>query len=124
MPKLDDTLSGIPAIELATVAVCADRETAVEVQAAYDEEAGYPRTATRTLAGTPIPDGAPRQTLHAHDVSAILAEDGVTPTGWTHPMPRAALKEELAARVEAKSVAEIATMRSAASAKLPTERLG
>jgi len=97
--------------EAATEALCADRATALAVQAQYDREHGLPRKCL-CADGSEPPPGVPCMLLHCHDLDAIVNDKGA-PTAWVHPRPRAALPVAVAAKVEPKTRAEIAALKLA-----------
>jgi len=106
--------------EAATEALCADKATALAVQAQYDAEHGLPRKCM-CADGSEPPPGVPCMLLHCHDLDAIVDDNG-TPTAWVHRLPRAALPVAVAAKVEPKTRTEIAALKLAAVAVLEVKR--
>jgi hypothetical protein len=106
--------------EAATEALCADRATALAVQAQYDAEHGLPRKCM-CADGSKPPPGVPCTLEHCYDLDAIVDDKGA-PTAWVHPLPRAALKPDVASKVQPKTRTEIAALKLAAVAVLEVKR--
>jgi len=102
--------------EAATEALCADRATALAVQAQYDREHNLPKDCL-CADGSKPPPGVPCTLEHCHDLDAIVDDKG-TPTAWVHPRPRAALPAPVAAKVEPKTRAEIAALKAVKPAEI------
>jgi len=94
--------------EAATEALCADKATALAVQAQYDAEHGLPRKCM-CADGSEPPEGVPCMLEHCHAVKPIIGKDG-KPVAWVHPRPHATLPPAVAAKVQIKTRTEIAQL--------------
>jgi hypothetical protein len=103
--------------EAATEALCADKSTALAVQAQYDAEHGLPKKCL-CADGSEPPPGVPCMLLHCHDLDAIVDDKGA-PTAWVHRLPRAALKPDVASKVQPKTRTEIAALKAEHQPVLP-----
>jgi hypothetical protein len=109
MPAIDPTPIET---ELATEALCADRDTAEQVRAQYDAEHGLPKHCL-CADGSEPPPGVPCTLVHALELTPI--GDG----RFAHTLPAAALPAPIAAKVQAKTRSQIAALRAEHQPILP-----
>ena len=100
----------MPTAESPTLAV-ADLDTIKSVQLQHSAEAGLPRRHTHTMSGAPLPPDREIWTRHACDYEPVAWDAKGEPTLYAHPLPSKPLPVEVAAKVVAKTVAEVAVAK-------------